>query len=204
MKQRQSWLVMLLVLSVGLAATTAYGVKAGRLWLPKKYQHAMVKLENTAYLAGATPRCIEVIAGKIDHSKSTADNFHFVITCRDDNRRSFNMVYDYAVNANAPVLVLEQKRPEPEPELLEEESVPSMTGDEAWLLCIERLQQKTTKMIDVLYMDENPTPGLVDQSVYSFSIPLEAKNPNGERLRYSGLCKVFSGDGATTLKIAPR
>lgn len=203
MQQRQSWVVILLVFSVALAASTAYAVKAGRLWLPKKYQYAMVKLENTAYLAGTTERCTEVLAGKMDHSKSSADNFHFVITCRDDKRRSFNMIYDYAIDANAPVLVLEQQRPEPEPEVLEEEQAPRLTGNEAWALCIDMLQKKSKNMIDVLYMEENPNPALIGQEEYDFSIPLEAKNPSGNRLRYSGLCKVLA-DSTTTLKIVPR
>ena len=67
--------IFCVALTLVLTATAAYSVEPGRLWLPKKYQYAMAKLENTAYLAGATPRCTEVIAGKIDHSKSSADNF---------------------------------------------------------------------------------------------------------------------------------
>ena len=141
--------------------------------------------------------------GKMDHSKSSADNFHFVITCRDDKRRSFNMIYDYAIDANAPVLVLEQQRPEPEPEVLEEEQAPRLTGNEAWALCIDMLQKKSKNMIDVLYMEENPNPALIGQEEYDFSIPLEAKNPSGNRLRYNGLCKVLA-DSTTTLKIVPR
>lgn len=195
--------VSLVLLTVALVSTTAHAVKPGRLWLPKNYQYAMGKLENTAYLAGTTERCTEVVAGKIDHSKSSADNFHFVITCRDDKRRSFNMIYNYPADAGAPELVFEQQRPEPEPELAASEAEDGLSGDEAWLLCTEVLTKKTKNMIDVLTMDENPTPGLVAQEVYHFTIPFEAKNPSGSRLKYNGLCEVLL-DSTTTLTIKVR
>lgn len=204
MRQPRKWTLFFLALTISLVASSAHAVKAGRLWLPKKYHYAMVKLENTAYLASQTERCTEVLAGKMDQSKSTAGNFHFVITCRDDKRRSFNRVYHYPSDASAPVLVLEQQRPEPEPEVLVEEAQPpGLSGDEAWLLCIDALKKKTKNMIGVLYMDENPTPGLLAQEGYDFIIPLEAKNPGGNRLRYNGVCQVLP-DSTTTLKIAPR
>ena len=204
MKRLQVVTLIAVALSLLLLSINTHAVKAGRLWLPKKYQFAMVKLENTAYHAETSERCIEVIGGKIDHSKSSMDNFHFVITCRDSKRRSFNMVYNYPADAGQPELLVEQKRPEPEPEeLLEEEEAIRISGDEAWALCLDILEKKSKNMIDVLYVDENPTPGLLDQDEYHYTIPLEAKNPSGSRLRYNGVCQSLA-DGTTTLSIKVR
>ena len=202
-RTRSLMILTLWALSAVWVASTAQAAAEGRLWLPKKYQHAMVKLENTAYLAGLTERCTEVIAGKIDHSKSSPENYHFVITCRDYKRRSFNMIYNYAYDASSPVLVFEQQRPEPEPEPEAEIKPAGMAADEAWLLCIEALKNKTKNMIDVLYLEEQQPPDAVSEVGYDFTVPFEAKNPGGNRLKFNGVCKVLA-EGATTLKIKVR
>jgi hypothetical protein len=194
--------VLALLLLLPLAAQA---VDADRLWLPKKYRHAMMKLENTAFNAESSERCTEVTEGRIDVYKSTDQRYYFIITCRDKLRKTYNISYYYPVEGTAPELVNEQKLPEPEPELLAEQEpqVPMISGDDAWQLCLAALQKRSAGMLDVLMMEENPEPGMAPKEQYDYEIPLDAKDPRGTRLRYKGVCKVQAPD-QVELKIKAR
>ena len=77
--------------------TVTMALDESRLWLPKKYQSLMPKFITAALEAESTERCQKVINGQFVPNKTTETFYYFVITCRDIERRTYNISYRYPV-----------------------------------------------------------------------------------------------------------
>lgn len=93
------FLLRLLVLTLLLSLSTlGFALDESRLWLPKKYKGLMPKFITAALEAESTERCQKVINGQFVPNKTTEDYYYFVITCRDIERRTYNISYRYPVD----------------------------------------------------------------------------------------------------------
>ena len=104
------FLVSCLLALLLLSADTSLAVDENRLWLPKKFRALMPRLVATATLAEQRYRCNRVIAGEMIVSKNTPEHHYFVVTCRDQQQKSFNLSYLYPVVGSKPELIAEQGR----------------------------------------------------------------------------------------------
>lgn len=179
------WVIFLLCSC--LITTNVLAVDDNRLWLPKKYKYALDSLRSTAMHAESTERCVSVLRGKLHIKKSTAEAYHFIITCRDANRKSYNIPYTYLVEGGVPDAVEDVR----------------VTGDESWGRCLARLKHKSKNMLSVLMPEDLLPNGYFKGEKFQYDIPFEAKDPWGNRLRYMGVCRI-SGGGAIELSIKVR
>lgn len=174
------------------------------IWVPKRYTAAKNKLLSTAVEAERTTRCAQVIQGSLVVEKTTPHAYYFVVTCRDKNRKSYNLSYSYPVNGAEPILLNEQFVVAPEPVVIAAESAePTISANRAWPLCIAALKKKTRTMLDVLMLEDNPRPSDDGLARQVFDIPFDAKNPQGLLLKYQGHCEVDAA-GELTLAISGR
>jgi hypothetical protein len=103
MHHRFSLLIILSIFSVQL-----WAVDADVLWLPKKFNDIKPKLMTVATEVESSGRCTRVVAGEMDLSKTTEDSYYFIITCRDEGRRTYNVSYEYARSSDEFNVVNEQ------------------------------------------------------------------------------------------------
>ncbi|WP_339671350.1 hypothetical protein [Dasania marina] len=182
----------------------AWAITESQIWVPKRYSEAKHKLLSTAVEAERSPRCVTAIQGSMVVEKTTAEAYYFVITCRDKNRKTYNLSYSYPVAGAMPSLLNEQYLFAPEPVVSSLQSaVPMISANAAWPLCITALQKQTRTMLNVLMLEDNPRPsdqGLPEQV---FTIPFDAQNPQGLALKYQAHCAV-DGQEAITIKIRGR
>ncbi|WP_339067266.1 hypothetical protein [Teredinibacter turnerae] len=72
-------------------SSVAPAVDESRLWLPLKYQKYYLQLKTEAERAELSDRCVKVIRGELNFSKSTPSNPVFSIICRDQAGKSYNI-----------------------------------------------------------------------------------------------------------------
>ena len=80
-----------------------------RFWLPRSYQSYMPQLIAAANAAEQTERCVEVLQGSLATDKPGENEVQFLLTCRDDDKRSYNLRYAYYPATGAIELTHEQK-----------------------------------------------------------------------------------------------
>lgn len=177
----------------------AFAVDAKRMWLPKKYASAKPKLLAAARDAESTERCQTVVAGEMIVRKNTAENYYFVITCRDANRKTYNLSYQYPVVGNAPDLIAEQRSKEAQKKnktvVIEETGV---SGEQALQLCFNAFNKATDGLDDVQVL-EQPSPAALAYS-YNYSLPFTAQSELGNDVLYSAHCQVEK-EGETQLDV---
>ncbi len=98
----------ILILLLSFFATQLWAVDASVLWLPKKFNDVKPKLMVVAEKAESSDRCQHVVAGEMNLSKTTDDNYYFVITCRDESRSTYNISYQYPKVGDEIIVVNEQ------------------------------------------------------------------------------------------------
>lgn len=199
MFKNKSFVLLILLFT---QAKAVWAVTEADIWVPKRFTVAKHKLLSTAVEAERTDRCQRVIQGQISVEKTTKDAYYFIITCRDKRSVSYNLSYSYPVNGAEPILLNEQKVVMPDQEDVIED-VPTITADEAWPLCLADLKSKTKTMLEVSMVEDNPRAGSPGEQLQVFTIPFDAKNPEGSLLRYEANCQV-DVDKNLSLKIAPR
>lgn len=86
-----SWSKRIGVLSMLTISSVASAVDESRLWLPLKYQKYYLQLKTEAERAELSDRCVKVIRGELNFSKSTPGNPVFSIICRDQAGKSYNI-----------------------------------------------------------------------------------------------------------------
>ncbi len=177
----------------------ALAVDAKRMWLPKKYASVKPKLMAAARDAESTERCQTVVAGEMIVRKNTAENYYFVITCRDANYKTYNLSYQYPVAGDAPDLVAEQRSKEAQKKNkaveIEETGV---SGEQALQLCFNAFN-KATDELDAVALLEQPAPAKLANN-YSYKLPFTAQSELGNAVLYSAYCDVAK-EGDTQLKI---
>ncbi|ARN74911.1 hypothetical protein [Oceanicoccus sagamiensis] len=198
MKPDMLLLRLLLVASL-LLAHSALAVDAKRMWLPKKYAAVKPKLLHAARDAESTERCNTVVAGEMIVRKNTAENYYFVITCRDSNLKTYNLTYQYPVAGTAPDLVAEQRSKEAQKKNktveIEETGV---SGAQALQLCLNAFN-KATDELDEVQVLEQPAPVELAPN-YRYSLPFTAQSELGNDVLYSAHCQVES-KGETQIEL---
>ena len=176
------------------------------LWLPKKYKHAHTKLMSAAKEAEATDRCKFVVAGELMVSRSTQDSYHFVITCRDQYRSTYNLVYKYPVESGGDAeLVVEQNASKVMLKKEMQAAPETVKRDKALELCNSALDQEAK----VLGKHTKYPEEIIEQSVaspwaFGFDLPISAFDGEGREVRYIGKCQVaLNADVNLILEEAP-
>jgi hypothetical protein len=168
-------------------------VNESRLWLPKKYRALKPKLIAAAELAEKSYRCKSVIAGEMIISKSTAENHYFVVTCRDDNQKSYNMSYLYPVAGFEPLLIAEQGRLVSRP--VEGSIDDNGSEDQALTICRKAIFDSTKDKGGTTLVE--PEIKLVSKNKGSFSyvLPFDIQSKFNNSLRYEADCMVDQNNG---------
>lgn len=185
---KQTVIKFILVAVLAFNGSVAFSVSEENVWVPKRYTVAKHKLLSTAVEAERTERCERVILGEMSVEKTSDDFYYFIITCRDKARKSYNLSYHYPVAGGAPILLNEQLSKQPEQEL--EPENPTVSRDQAWPLCLASAREKTVRMLDVVIVEDDPSPSDVGLEKQHVVVPFEARNPQGQRLRYQLNCDV--------------
>lgn len=173
-------------------AGTAFAVDENRLWLPKKYKALKPRLVATAVLAEQRYRCNRVIAGEMIISKNTPDDYYFVVTCRDQQQKSFNLSYLYPVAGDKPELIAEQGR------LVHRASAQSDGGvddQQALALCRKAMFEATASMPQVQLREQEITAGEELNGHYRYVMPFDVQSPSATLVRYQATCQVDSNSG---------
>lgn len=185
--------------SLLMISSLAQAVDANKIWLPKSFSHVRPKLLAAANDAEQTERCVKVISGEMISRKNTADNYYFVITCRDAQRRSYNLTYLYPITGNTPQLKSEQ-RPQ---DYQQEEVVVSETGvnlEQAQTLCINELSVITDELETTNLNTAHLSGQQQDNGNFALSLDFTALSELGNDTSYTGNCQV-SVQGDVTASI---
>lgn len=184
--------LLLLTASIGL---NSWAVDESRLWLPKKYQSAMPKLVAAAQQAENTRRCQRVVAGKMVYSKNTAQDYFFLITCRDEEQHTYNLSYRMPIAGEvvAPTLIAEQSGGDEPAPIAQSAQQRELTPQQVVEICkadysaaAEELENPQLVAADAL-----PTPMLISEG-YLLPMPIDARSELGNPLAYRADCYVDS------------
>ncbi|MEH6558717.1 MAG: hypothetical protein V7459_08600 [Oceanicoccus sp.] len=174
-----------------------YAVDADRLWLPKKYQSIKPKLLQAANEAENTERCVTVIAGEMIVQKNSDTHYYFVITCRDQSARSYNLSYSYPISGTSIDLVAEQLSSLTHDKVeivVVEDSVVDETI--ALQLCRNEINTSVDYLDGIEIIERDISPVKKQGSGFSYKIPLFAKSALGSNIRYQAHCVVSEAGGA--------
>jgi hypothetical protein len=98
------FLLNLLLVKPGFSA-----ISSDALWLPRSYQAYLPQLMLAAQQAESTERCHNVLNGGLANDKPVEKTVEFRVTCRDEDKRSYNLRYSYHIASKELVLSHEQK-----------------------------------------------------------------------------------------------
>lgn len=189
-----------IALLVCAGSTLVWGVDSGRLWLPKQYQAAMPKLQEVANLAENSQRCVDVIHGKLQLSKTTDQDYYFVITCRDKNQRTFNLSFKSPVNSGTPRLVAEQRSGAAAAVVPPDAADSGINSQQAGELCRKEFPAAVDALDEVsLMVDAIAEVQAVDDG-FLLSLPFTSQSDLGQRVSYVAECRV-SSQGETHFSI---
>ena len=184
-------LSILLVSTCLLIGHNSMAVDESRLWLPKKYKAAKPKLIAAARRAENTKRCKKVIKGEMITRKNTPENYFFVLTCRDENDRTYNVSYLYPIEGSGtesePQLIAEQSNNVKDVVIVKPSGVEQ---EQALKLCRNAVKERSTSMGGIRVQDEE----IIDNSSlpgrYSYTLPFLAKVNTGRAISHLASCKV--------------
>lgn len=182
-------------------STQLWGVEPGRLWLPKQYQSAMPKLQEVAGLAENSERCVEVVNGKLQISKTTAENYYFVVTCRDKNQRTFNLSFKAPVESGNPKLVAEQRSGAASRVVPPDAAESGINSQQALELCKKEFPAAADDLDEVHLIEASIGEVQTGSDGFSISLPFTAQSDLGQRVLYAAQCQV-SAQGKTHFTIA--
>ncbi|AFU98859.1 hypothetical protein [Simiduia agarivorans] len=183
--------------------TLASELDINRLWLPKSYALHWTSLRAVAESAVATDRCVTLVRGEIARTKSTPEHPVFGITCRDENSRTFLLLYDGLTLASLDVSSGEAKV----------DYDPSILERPFYEHCLSRWQEELVNMKDLSWLDsiENWRASRIDEferdgspgAHFYFERHFDATDIAGAPLEYTAYCDGENIASATT-RIAPR
>lgn len=180
-----------------------YAVDTDRLWLPKKYQSIKPKLLQAATEAENTERCITVIAGEMIVRKNSDTHYYFVITCRDQSARTYNLSYSYPISGTSIDLVAEQSS-SLQHDKVEIVVVEDSVVDEkvALQLCRNEINTSIDYLDGIEIIEQDISSVEKAGSGFSYKIPLFAKSALGSNVLYQTHCVVSeAGDAEITLTL---
>lgn len=179
-----------------------YAVDTNKLWLPKKYQSITPKLLQAALEAESSERCLSVIAGEMIIRKNSESHYYFVITCRDQDKRTYTLSYRYPVSGTAIDLVAEQLSAELR-ETVDVVTVKNTGVDEktARLLCRIEISTSFDDLTGIEIIEGDISPVDTVNSGYSYTVPFFAKSELGSNVRYQAHCSV-SAAGETVIELS--
>jgi len=183
-----------------LAGQSALAVDANRIWLPKKYNSVKPKLMAAAIEAEKTDRCVKVIAGEMITRKNTEDHFYFMITCRDQNRITYNLTYLYPKEGYKAELVSEQN---PSNAIKQEEVEITEAGvdkEQVLVLCKNEFITATDTLDNIVVLENLLAEVRGEDRGFSYNIPFTALSEFGSPARYRAECNV-SHEGKATIDI---
>ena len=192
-------LPLLILLSL-LSGQWAYAVSESRIWLPKKYSSAKPKLMLAAREAEQTQRCMEVVAGEMIVRKSTAEHYYFVIGCRDENFKTYNLSYRYPVIGEVPELVAEQISRNTQKKQKVEVADIGVSQQQVPSLCRNELAVVTDAQDEVTLLEELLTDPIEQADGFLYVMPYTALSELGNAARYRADCRV-SKEGKAAIDI---
>lgn len=181
----------------------SWAVDSTVLWLPKSYSDAKPLLLRAARRAEDSERCELVIGGEMLVKRNTADEYYFVITCRDALQRSYNMSYLVPRSGSVAELVLEQrsdksaiKTADVAPDTI------SLSSEQALQQCAESLVEKSmlagkTEVLAAQIEERD----VVLPWLHHFYYPFRTKNRLDQWVSFEASCRV-DGDGIAELSTA--
>lgn len=182
---------------IGFLSPQLLALDKSRLWLPNKYKELMPKLVDTAMQAEKTSRCQWVINGEISLSKSTEQHYHFIITCRDENKRSYILNYLYPIDAEQAKLVAEQggrsssgQTNVPDGDGASEQEDSGLNEQAVLGICREALIAETDAMDDVVVIEEGVVNEAELPESFFFRLPFNSSSELGAEVRYRADCSV--------------
>lgn len=171
-------------------ATLCRALDQDRLWVPKTYQSAMPALVAAARAAENTQRCQEVVTGKIVESKSSAETWHFVVTCRDKGGRTYSLSYRSPVAGSVPELVAEQRSGVAVGAVPVDLAERGITEEQATTLCLKEFAPAVDVLDDVQPLDESQSAAVQRKGRYYLTLPFTARSDLGNRVLYEARCEV--------------
>lgn len=183
----KSSFLLLLLPSILLFSIESAAVDASRLWLPKKYSAAKPKLIAAAKRAEETRRCKKVIKGEMITRKNTADAYYFVLTCRDEQARTYNVSYLYPIAGTEAQLIAEQSN---ESEKLVVVKSSGVEQEQALTLCKNAVLERASEMRGVKSIDEEIRSEVTKRGLYRYEIPFLAATRLGKNIAHMAHCEV--------------
>ncbi len=188
---------LLMIWSLSLSVLA---VDENRIWLPKKYASAKPKLLATAKEAEATERCNKVVSGEIISRRTTQDHYYFLITCRDENQRTYNLGYLHPITGNTPELVMEQRSKNAPQKTEVEIEEGKVTTEQVITLCRDEFAIRTDEYDDVQLLEQDSLPSQQGDD-YVLHMPFTAISSVGSSVDYKGICHV-TVDGKASVDIS--
>ncbi|MEE8058968.1 MAG: hypothetical protein V3T17_14200 [Pseudomonadales bacterium] len=173
-----------------LSGQWVLAVDENRIWLPKKYSSVKPKLLAAAKEAEETKRCKQVVAGEMIVRKNTDEHYYFVITCRDESYKTYNLSYHYPVTGQTPALVAEQFPKNAKKKEKVEITATGVNKDQAVTLCRNELISSTDTQDGVTVLEDLLADPVADGEGFLFAIPFTALSELGNETRYRADCWV--------------
>jgi len=158
-----------------------------RLWLPKSYERIYLDLKRSAEAAESLDRCVTVLRGTIDFEQSTKAHPIFRIQCRQANGRTYNEM----VNG----ITYETLTTVEETEDMVAEKL-DIQKQAYWQQCNDAFVEKTRLFLDLSVLNEKPEPEEFSLDHALFRILFDAKDMDGNQLKYKAVCSVKKDQGA--------
>jgi hypothetical protein len=183
----------LVVLISLLMSQSVWSVEASRIWLPKKYSEVKPKLMAAAQVAEETERCNTVVNGEMIVRKNTDEDYYFVITCRDQHNKTYNLTYLYPVVGNNPDLLAEQgsstEQTQTKAKAVDIESS-SVNKEQALKLCLNSMASATKDLEEITIKDKDIKEVEERDNYFFYQIPFSTKTELGSPVIYRAECQV--------------
>ena len=107
--KKSPFLCLLCLLAISITPKALASINTKGLWLPKSYQKYLPQLMLAAQKAEKTERCLHVMNGGLHNQKPDEEQVVFRVTCRDEDKLSYNLRYTFFIAQEKMVLSHEQK-----------------------------------------------------------------------------------------------
>lgn len=184
-------LVLFVVLVQGVSVCRA--LDRERLWLPKKYQHAMPSLVSAAELAEASPRCQEVVAGKMLQGRGAPGALLLVVTCRDEAGTTYNLSFEASLRGGDPELVAEQRTGAAAGEVPPEAVVTGITAEQALALCKTDFVDAAQALDEATLQSQQGLTAQAEGAGFVVRMPFTTRSDLGHAVSYEATCHASSG-----------
>ena len=167
------------------------------LWLPKSYREFDLELIRAAKTTLLLDRCEEIKEGTIDLKQGSREHPIYRILCRQPGGEPYyGRTYNEMIDGLTFDTLVTQEIPE---EVLMQRKEPSLAAT-----CFEDVLAKTSMMNELEWQSPKRPEALELNDAYAiYRWDFNAKNLDGDELRYKVICHVGSG-GVASSKISVR